>query len=84
MNQKTADPPKEPEESLPTWHRLSNMGLTAASVATSYGFAAATRGTQLGVRTHLALEVVYCYHTVIIPLTFNDLTSIPLRLVTPI
>ncbi|CAE7139211.1 unnamed protein product [Rhizoctonia solani] len=39
---------QSPQEHTPAWQRFSNMGLTAASVATSFGFAAATRGTQLG------------------------------------
>ncbi|QRV72315.1 Lipase (class 3) [Ceratobasidium sp. AG-Ba] len=47
-----SDPPTSasPEQTIPAWHRFSNMGLTAASVATALGFEAATRGTQLGFR----------------------------------
>ncbi|CAE6535724.1 unnamed protein product [Rhizoctonia solani] len=39
---------REHTEPTPAWQRFSNMGLAAASVATSFGFTAATRGTQLG------------------------------------
>ncbi|KAF8742878.1 Lipase (class 3), partial [Rhizoctonia solani] len=35
-------------DTTPAWQRFSNMGLSAASVATSFGFTAVTRGTQLG------------------------------------
>ncbi|KAF8760049.1 Lipase (class 3) [Rhizoctonia solani] len=36
------------DDTTPAWQRFSNMGLSAASVATSFGFTAVTRGTQLG------------------------------------
>ncbi|KDN38893.1 hypothetical protein RSAG8_09174, partial [Rhizoctonia solani AG-8 WAC10335] len=48
MAQSQNQSPREHAESTPAWQRFSNMGLTAASVVTSYGFGAATRGTQLG------------------------------------
>ncbi|KEP49016.1 lipase [Rhizoctonia solani 123E] len=39
---------RERVESTPAWQWISNMGLAAASVTTSFGFAAVTRGTQMG------------------------------------
>ncbi|CAE6380451.1 unnamed protein product [Rhizoctonia solani] len=48
MSRPQEDPPREPADSTPMWQRISDMGLAAASVATSFGFTAATRGTQLG------------------------------------
>ncbi|CAE6474763.1 unnamed protein product [Rhizoctonia solani] len=48
MAQSQDRPPPEHAESTPAWQRFSNMGLAAVSVATSFGFATVTRGTQLG------------------------------------
>ncbi|CAE6385087.1 unnamed protein product [Rhizoctonia solani] len=48
MSRSQEEPRQEAADTSPAWQRFSNMGLAAASVATSFGFTAATRGTQMG------------------------------------
>ncbi|KAG8790624.1 hypothetical protein FRC12_011438 [Ceratobasidium sp. 428] len=63
MELSTSPTSGSPEESTPAWHRFSNMGLTAASVATALGFEAATRGTQLGFQITRGITSAIAYNS---------------------